>query len=639
MLKPYLLCSLIWLLFNPIVQAQTKLTPEILADSLIDELEHHVSDTAQLNKTYGKIRKNRRNLKGEYLNLLHAYKNKSADLNYIEGVMEGCDRIGLQYRYDGVYDSAIIYHNRSLEIALELKDSTQLYYNYNNLGQAYRMQDLNVLAIGYFHQALSITEAKGNKKASSFTYNSLGAAYVVQKDYDMAMHYFRQSANIALQHDDERTLSYNYGAIGEVFLELEIFDSAMHYLQSAKELKLKTNMQRRIAVSDHLIAKAYYAMGNYTMAEKHLRMALPVHEKEISTRYLALCYAYMGMIKMQQSQFDSAYHFLELAEAKAQSIHSFENLILIYEAQFELNQRTSNWQQAIHAMENKNAYEDSIISIANARELQSLETIYKTHKKEQQIKLLSAENKLNSQRIRLGIGLVLFLILAIFLGIYVQIMRRRQEQFKQDELKQQLMLSQMNPHFIFNALGSIQSYMYKNDAKKAGRFLGNFASLTRSILEKSTQEYISLEDEIKTLEDYIELEKMRMNNRFEYRIICNEEVDREFIFVPPMLIQPFVENSIKHGLRDMESGGILQIEFIEHPALMEVHISDNGIGLLQSKANKDPKHKSKATEIFLQRMNVIKRKNKSIPEMQLIDLSTQGQQGTKAIIFLPIQAE
>lgn len=639
MLKQTLFCIAISLFCLSTVKAQDNSAPSALADSLLNVFENEINDTAHLKSTYIKVRKSRRKLGANYLKLLYSFTYKSAELNYSEGVMEGYDRIGLQYRYDGVYDSAIIYHNKSLELALELKDSTQLYYNYNNLGQAYRMQDINVLAISYFHQALKITEAINDKKASSFTYNSLGAAYVVQNDYELAMHYFRQSVAIAKERDDERTLSYNYGAMGEVFMELEQYDSAMNYLQTAKALKVKTKKKRRIAISDHLIAETYYAMGNYKKAQEHLYMALPVHLKENNLRYMAHCFAYMGLIKTQLQQTDSAYYYFEMAQPIAQKLHSFENLILISEGLFTLNQKTSNWEQAIHALQQKNAYEDSIISIANARELQTLEIVYKTQKREQQIELLSAKNEINRQRIKLGIGLVSVLVIAIILGLYVQTMRRKQERFKQDQLKQQLMLSQMNPHFIFNALGSIQSYMYKNETKKAARFLGNFASLTRSILEKSTEEYISLDEEITTLKNYIELEKMRMNDRFDYSIDCNADIDAEFIYIPPMLLQPFVENAVKHGLRDIEKDGLLQIKIIEHEQLIEVHISDNGVGINKAMAQKNSAHKSKATEIFTQRMEVIHRSIKNIPKMKLIDLSEEEKQGTKAIIFLPIKPE
>lgn len=221
----------------------------------------------------------------------------------------------------------------------------------------------------------------------------------------------------------------------------------------------------------------------------------------------------------------------------------------------------------------------------------------------------------------------------------MQWMRRKQARYERDGLKQQLMRSQMNPHFLFNALGSIQGYMYKNETKKAAGFLGNFASLTRSILENSTEEYIALEEEVNTLKNYLELEKMRMNNRFDYTITFNEEMETEFICVPPMLLQPFVENSIKHGLRDISSGGKLDITLLEHESFIEAHIIDNGIGIKKAAQNKAGQYKSKATSIFKQRMDILKKSFDKLPELEIVDLETEGKQGTKVIVFLPIKPD
>jgi LytS/YehU family sensor histidine kinase len=115
----------------------------------------------------------------------------------------------------------------------------------------------------------------------------------------------------------------------------------------------------------------------------------------------------------------------------------------------------------------------------------------------------------------------------------------------------------MNPHFLFNALGSIQNFMLKNETKRAAGYLNNFASLTRNILEHSAQEFVSVSEEIETLSSYIELEKMRLENKFEFEITYDKNLETDFINIPPMLIQPFVENAIKHGLNNIDYKGVI----------------------------------------------------------------------------------
>ncbi len=620
-------------------EAYLPINNSLLADSLHNLLTGNKNDTLEFDAIYLSIIKNRRKLKQEYLPLLHIYANKCSKHEYHKGQIIAYDRIGLQYRFNSVFDSSIYYHNLSLSMALEKKDSTQLYYNYNNLGQVYRMQDLNVIAIRYFHKALKITEATGEIKISSFTMNSLGATYVVQKEFDQAMLYFNKSAAIAKKIDDKRTLAYNYGSMGEVFLLKNQNDSAMHYFVASKQLLVKLGSKRGFAVSDHLIGQANYALNEIEEAEKYFRKALIMHNKNKNTRYQALCNAYLGKIKTKINQVDSAEYYLEKAIGIALAIHSFENIILINDALFELYNKTANWQNAINALQQSHLYQDSILNNKNAQQLQSLEIEYETNKKEQQIKLLSIENKNKNQRIKLGIGLISILLISIVLGIYVQIMRKRQASLTQDKLKQQLMLSQMNPHFIFNALASIQSYMYKNDAKKAAAFMGNFASLTRSILNNSDAESISLEEEVSTIQNYLELEKMRMNSTFEYIINIPDEIDSEFIFIPPMMLQPFVENSIKHGLKNIDKDGIINLDFSETETQITITITDNGVGINSAQENKDTKHKSKATGIFKQRMKILQKKYNSIPEPIIQDLKHIGKTGTKVVVCLPIIME
>jgi tetratricopeptide (TPR) repeat protein len=580
------------------------------------------------------IKRNRKKLKADYLPLLYEYANKSEAINYPKGQMQAFDRIGLQYRFNEVFDSALYYHNLSLELALQLGDSTQLYYIYNNLGQVYRKQNMNVQAINYFYKALQINEALGDTKAMSFTQNVLGAAYVVQKDYNKAMYYFRLSNVLGKANNDKKTLAYNYGAMGEVFLLQNQIDSAMHYLIVAKQLKIEVGSNRGIPVADHLIGQTLYAKNDIASSEKYFNLALTGHIKNNNKRYQSLCYAYLGMISTEQNKFDNAEIFLLKGEEVAELSHSLENSILINNALFELYKKTGKWEKAIVSLQQSNTYQDSIMNIVNGQQLQSLEIEYETQKKEQQIKLLSIENKIKSQNVKLSLGLIVLLVISILLGLYVQFIRKKQAIMEQDKLKQKLFRSQMNPHFIFNALGSIQNYMYKNETKQAAQFLGNFASLSRSILKYSAEESISLEKELETLTNYLELEKMRMNNAFAYEFIFDQDLETEFINIPPMMIQPFIENAIKHGLKDTDKDGKITIEVNDKENVLEVIILDNGVGFGNSQQNKD--HESMATQIFNERMKHLKKKNRHLPDLSIQNISEGENTGTKVHLFLPI---
>jgi len=607
-----------------------------LRDSIFIELQKPELDSASMDQLFLLICKKRRKFKIYYKPLLQEYVDQTLRTGYQKGLMQGLDRLGLQERFDENYDLAVQYHNQSLEIAQLLKDSAQMVYNYNNLGQVYRKQDINTLAIKYFHQALAIQEVLGDEKGASFTQNALGATYLVQKDYEAAKYYLNQSVILSAKRDDKRTLSYNYGTLGEICLMQDQPDSAMHYFQAAKQLKIDLKYHKGIAVSDHLIGQAYFVGGDFQKAEECFNVALKEHVKFDNERYQALCHAYMGKIKLVNQQYALALDYLMSAKRIATSIHSIENLILINEALFELYQQTGKWSSAVQALQETQNWKDSIMLARNARELQALEVEYQTHKKEQRIELLSAENKIKNQSIRLGVAVILILVLSIALGIYIYVTRRKQAFLQQEKLKQKLLKSQMNPHFIFNALGSIQSYMYRNDAKKAARYMGNFAALTRSILKNSGAEQITLEEEITTLENYLHLERMRMNKAFEFKILTDDELETEFIEIPPMMIQPFVENAIKHGIKEKEDAGLITLRFTDEQSRLKVEVMDNGVGINQTKNESKSGHQSMATTIFNQRIKILKNSHKNLPEPIIEDISSHSESGTRVLLYLPV---
>lgn len=122
--------------------------------------------------------------------------------------------------------------------------------------------------------------------------------------------------------------------------------------------------------------------------------------------------------------------------------------------------------------------------------------------------------------------------------------------------------SQMNPHFFYNALNTIQAFIFTNDKAKANTYLAKFSKLTRLILEQAEKETITLAEEINTLQLYLELEKIRFNNNFEYRINADSIDNKELIEIPPMLIQPYIENAIKYGLLHKKSDRLVKIDFV-----------------------------------------------------------------------------
>ena len=147
---------------------------------------------------------------------------------------------------------------------------------------------------------------------------------------------------------------------------------------------------------------------------------------------------------------------------------------------------------------------------------------------------------------------------------------------------------------------------------------------------------ISLSEEIEILENYMELEKMRLKNTFEYEINYPDDLETEFIDIPPMMIQPFVENAIKHGFEEGKAGGRLVLTFTEKNDLLEVLITDNGVGIDATMKPGQPGHKSMALSIFSRRMQIYRKHSRKVPSPTIKDRSASGEQGTRVELGLPI---
>ncbi len=203
---------------------------------------------------------------------------------------------------------------------------------------------------------------------------------------------------------------------------------------------------------------------------------------------------------------------------------------------------------------------------------------------------------------------------------------------RREKLKQQVILAeqtalraQMNPHFIFNALNSIQDFILHHDDKNANIFLTNFSTLIRKILETSKNNTVSLKEEIETIRIYLDIEKLRFEGKFKYIITIDKSVNLEETFIPPMLLQTYIENAIWHGLIPNNTEGLLEINFILlNEKILSVSIEDNGIG--REKASEIAKlrkhHKSMGMKNAAERIDLInksKHKNTSIHVVDLYD--------------------
>jgi len=250
------------------------------------------------------------------------------------------------------------------------------------------------------------------------------------------------------------------------------------------------------------------------------------------------------------------------------------------------------------------------------------------------------------------IPVILIFLLLVYLFFRMRIRKiRKQNQMvlekmelekNLNESKLKAIKSQMNPHFFYNALNTIQAFILSNEKKMAVSYLSKFSLLTRTILDMTEKEDLSISEEIKTLALYLEIEKVRFSNDFEYHILCDEMLENENPKIPSMLLQPYVENAIKHGLLHKKGEKKLTISFEKEADFILIKIDDNGIGRKKSgelNLIKTRTHKSFATDALQKRIDILNSNKKNKITLEYIDKLNPAEQstGTAVIIEIPFE--
>ncbi len=246
----------------------------------------------------------------------------------------------------------------------------------------------------------------------------------------------------------------------------------------------------------------------------------------------------------------------------------------------------------------------------------------------------------------LVIGFVVFSVYLVFKIRVNNIKNKQQKEFERkvemSKIELKALRSQMNPHFVFNSLNSIQHYIFNSKSDEAVKYLNKFAKLMRVILNNSDKPTVAIEDDLEALKLYLELEQMRFEDKFEYKFEIDNNVDLDYDIMPPMLLQPYVENAILHGLTPRKEKGLLTIGIRNEEHFIICTITDNGIGRKRSAEIKrtmpGTKHKSFGMKITEERLRILNEISFSQHRVNIIDLENEDGTpgGTKVELYVPV---
>jgi len=328
---------------------------------------------------------------------------------------------------------------------------------------------------------------------------------------------------------------------------------------------------------------------------------------------------------------------------------------------YKLNDRDSAYKYLV----NYATIKDSMDIDQSFKKLTFFKVATEDQKKKDQIVALNRENLIGQQQLKIQqqrlkneslfrniliVGILTTLLTGIFIFRNTSLKRKNEKlqnerikfemQQRASELEMQVLRAQMNPHFIFNSLNSINRFILQNDKLQASEYLTKFSKLVRMILQHSQAILVPLENELDCLRLYLELEALRFDHRFSFKISVAPEIDIEVVKVPPLIIQPYAENAIWHGLMHKEEKGQLDIEIFQENDSLYLKISDNGIGRQQATAiasKSATKHKSMGLRITANRI-AMQSSNGYQSEVTINDLlyPDGNAAGTEVLIKMPV---
>ena len=545
----------------------------------------------------------------------------------------------------GNYPVAIHYFkNAQTEFQTSLKQNPDkkhykkgLARSYSSAGVVYYEQSDYVLALKNYEKALQLYQEIDEKQGISKVLNNIGTVYKSQQIYPKALYYLKEAYKIQVSLG-EKNAPITLTNIGVIYFELGEYQNAIEYYKKAEKGFEKSENKRGFALLNNYLGDYYTKQNNTAAALGYYQKSLASYE-EIQNKFGAsLALFNIGLLLQNQHKYSEALPFAlkSLAYAKEvgvqdQTFHTEKLLSELYESLNDSKTALAHYKNYITAR-------DSIHNQETNMKFARAEMSYELKKKEA---LLSEAHK---REIQLVVFSILGGLLLIVLGlvIYNRMQVKRQLTLKKEvaEYEQKALHLQMNPHFVFNCLSSISSFIVQNGTDSALKYLSKFSKLMRLTLEYSKGSLIPIDKEIESLQNYLELEQLRFHDKFEFEIQSTENVEFN-MGLPPLLIQPFVENAILHGMVPKEGKGKISVNFDVQKEQLICTITDDGIGLSESKLLKENSvtaHQSMALDITKKRLKIMESITSKSAKIEIVELSSAQQKtGTKVTLYLPIQ--
>src|SRR6185436_11017794 len=574
--------------------------------------------------------------------------------------------MGVVYDDKGDYLKALDYYFYSLKVAQQIGDKDREQTQYGNIGMIYKRQGDCSKALDYYFKALRIAEDLANKKAIAINLNNIGNIYLQYRENTSisdnnfrdslstkALDYYGKALKIAKEIGNNFGVALILDNLGLVNMTQGNFQKAIDFFFQALNIHDQLGNKNGIARGLDHIGIVYYQQNKEDSALVYFTQALKIAREIKSKSEITSKLNHIGAIYLNQKNYLEAKKFIEEALQLSSEIGKKEGL---KESYFNLSKLDSAQGDFKNAFENYKLYKVFLDSMSNDEKTQEItrkEMQFKFDKRE--ATALAAQDKKDAiakqeaQKQKVIRNSVIGILLSSLLSFFFYKRKRDAEQKQKEtslslqvsETEMKALRSQMNPHFIFNALQSIQTFLLSHKSDDANTYLLKFSKLMRLVLENSQHSEVSLKEDLEALELYMQLECIRLPHPFTYQFHVDESVDVDNTVIPPLILQPFVENAIWHGLQYKPEPGHINIYIRKKDNALYATVEDNGVGRDMSKQVAQPmllKKESLGMKLTEERLKILNELKKIKAEFKITDLFTNESKpvGTRVELSLPL---
>ncbi|WP_165869252.1 tetratricopeptide repeat-containing sensor histidine kinase [Maribacter algicola] len=564
-------------------------------------------------------------------------------------ISENLRALGVAYFEKGDYATATGFYQKGLEVSKEIGDERMQSRCLMNIGNIYLVQDNYPIALEYYNKSLSINERIKDTTLISLSLNNMGILYTNLENFDKALAFSERALEIQKKLGNEQRVAETSISLGLLHIKLKNYHEALRYAKNAHVISESIGNDFINGFALNNIGFAYLHLKDYQKALFNYEMACQINIK-YSQRALAGSYFGLAKVNTLLEKYEIALVNAIISKKMLTENNMTTLLRDVEELLSNIYFHLGDYKKALESHQQFKILNDSLFNKKSIEKIAQLESEYKYQQaldsaSIRELKLTKtvmtttqdlAKTKQNYLWAVIGI-----LLTSILSGSFVFYQKYKSVKIMNQNIvtEQKLLRSQMTPHFIFNSLSILQGMILNKEEKKSITYLSKFSKLLRIVLENSRDKVVPLIQELDAIDNYMILQNLDADPPYDYSLVVDENIDINHFLVPPMLIQPFIENAIEHAFTpDQEHREIFVHLTFEHKKLC-CTITDNGIGIDAISNKTNIKKKSLATTITKERLEMLAKDFKTPGGITIADRKNDKERGTRVTLIIPYKVD